>query len=111
MCREAFQAVEWNETEEELEERCRRFGESILLPMIRTIRNKKNGGYVTETVQIRVKNLRTAQEFKEHLRLLGVDAIFEEPELARNGYLVRIQKKYHSTSDKTESILNGDMWA
>lgn len=111
VCREAFQAVEWNETEEELEERCRMFGESILLPMIRTIRKKKEGGRVTETVQIRVKNLKTAQEFEEHLRLLGVDAIFEEPEMTGNGYLVRIQKKYHSTSDKTESILRGEMWA
>lgn len=111
VCREAFQAVEWNETEEELEERCRMLGESILLPMIRTIRKKKEGGRVTETVQIRVRNLKTAHEFEEHLRLLGVDAVFEEPEMTGNGYLVRIQKKYHSTSDKTESILNGDMWA
>lgn len=110
VCREAFQAVEWNETEEELEERCRMFGESILLPMIRTIRNKKTGGRITETVQIRVKNLKTAHEFQEHLMLLGVDAIFEEPEMTGNGYLVRIQKKYHSTSDKTDSILRGEMW-
>ncbi|GFO97334.1 ATP dependent DNA ligase [groundwater metagenome] len=111
VCREAFQAVEWNETEEELEERCRMFGKSILLPMIETIRKKKDGGRITETVQIRVRNLKTAQEFEEHLRLLGVDAVFEEPEMTGNGYLVRIQKKYHSTSDKTDSILKGDMWA
>lgn len=111
VCREAFQAVEWNETEEELEQRCRMLGESILLPMVKTIRNKKDGGSITETVQIRVKNLKTAQEFEEHLRLLGVDAIFEEPEMTGNGYLVRIKKKYHSTSDKTESILRGDMWS
>ncbi len=111
VCREAFQAVEWNETEDKLEERCQRFGESILLPMIKTIQKKKDGGSITETVQIRVRNLKTAREFEEHLRLLGVDAIFEEPELTENGYLVRIQKKYHSTGDKTESILNGDMWA
>jgi putative ATP-dependent DNA ligase len=111
VCREAFQAVEWDETGEGLEERCRMLGESILLPMIKTIRNKKRGERITETVQIRVRNLKTAREFEDHLRLLGVDAIFEEPEKKGDGYLVRIQKKYHSTSDKTESILNGNLWA
>jgi len=111
VCREAFQAVEWDLTEEELKERCQRLGESILLPMIKTIKKKKDGAHITETVQIRVRNLDTAREFEEHLRLLGVDAIFEEPELTDNGYLVQIRKKYHSTSDKTESILNGDLWA
>lgn len=111
VCREAYQAVEWNETEEKLKERCQRLGESILLPMIKTIHKKNDGGRITETVQIRVRNLNTAREFEEHLRLMGVDAIFEEPELTENGYLVRIQKKYHSTDDKTESILNGDLWA
>ena len=111
VCREAFQAVEWNETEDKLEERCQRLGESILLPMIKTIHKKKDRGRITETVQIRVRNLNTAREFEEHLRLLGVDAIFEEPEKRGDGYLVRIHKKYHSTSDKTESILNGDLWA
>jgi putative ATP-dependent DNA ligase len=111
VCREAFQAFEWNETEDKLEERCRMLGRSILMPMIKTIRKKKEGGRITETVQIRVRNLQTAQEFEEHLRLLGVDAIFEEPEKTGNGYLVRIHKKYHSTSDKTESILRGELWS
>ncbi|MDD5616778.1 MAG: RNA ligase [Candidatus Methanoperedens sp.] len=111
VCREAFQAVEWNETEDKLEERCRMLGQSILMPMIKTIRKKKDGGRITETVQIRVRNLNTAREFEEHLRLLGVDAIFEEPEKTGDGYLVRIHKKYHSTSDKTESILRGELWS
>ncbi|MFH1323488.1 MAG: RNA ligase [Methanobacteriota archaeon] len=111
VCREAFQAFEWNETEDKLEERCRMLGRSILMPMIKTIRKKKLGERITETVQIKVRNLKTVQEFEDHLRLLGVDAIFEEPEKTGDGYLVRIHKKYHSTSDKTESILNGDLWA
>ncbi len=111
VCREAFQAFEWNETEDKLEERCRMLGRSILMPMIKTIRKKKLGERITETVQIRVRNLQTAQEFEEHLGLLGVDAIFEEPEKTGNGYLVRIYKKYHSTSDKTESILRGELWS
>jgi len=111
VCREAFQAVEWDEIEDRLEERCRMLGESILLPMIKTIRKKKEGERITETVQIRVRNLNTAREFEEHLKLLGVDAIFDEPEKTGDGYLVKIHKKYHSTSDKTESILRGELWS
>jgi putative ATP-dependent DNA ligase len=111
VCREAFQAVEWNETEDEMEERCRMLGKSILLPMIKTIKKKKEGERITETAQIRVRNLNTARKFEEHLRVLGVDAIFDEPEKTGDGYLVRIHKKYHSTSDKTESILRGELWS
>lgn len=111
VCREAFQAVEWEENEESLEDRYQRLGESILSPMIKTIRKKKSGERITETVQIRVRDLLTVKEFEEHLRLLGVDAIFEEPEKIGDGYLVRIRKKYHSTDDKTESILRGELWS
>ncbi len=111
VCREAFQAVEWEENEEALEDRYRRLGENILLPMIKTIRKKKAGERITETVQIRVRDIKTVKEFEEHLRLLGVDAIFEEPEKIGDGHLVRIRKKYHSTDDKTESILRGELWS
>ncbi len=111
ICREAFQSVEWGEDEESRKERCQRIGESILLPMIGTIENKKMGGRVAETVQIRVKNLKTAYEFEEHLRLLGVDAIFEEPDKIGDEYLIKIKKMYRSTNDKTESILSGQLWS
>ncbi len=111
VCREAFQAVEWEENDDVLRERCRRIGESILVPMIKTIRKKRDGERITETVQIRVRNLKTAQEFEEHLRLLGVDAIFDEPEKLGDEYLVRIRKIYHSTTDKTDSILRGELWS
>ncbi len=111
VCREAFQAVEWEEPDDVLKERCRRIGESILLPMIKTIKKKKEGERITESVQIRVRNLRTAQEFEEHLRLLGVDAVFDEPEKLGDEYLVKIRKIYHSTTDKTDSILRGELWS
>ncbi len=111
VCREAFQAVEWEEPDDVLKERCRRIGESILLPMIKTIKKKKEGERITESVQIRVRNLRTSREFEEHLRLLGVDAVFDEPEKIGDEYLVRIRKIYHSTTDKTDSILRGELWS
>jgi len=111
VCREAFQSVEWEDDEESRKERCQRLGESILLPMIRTIEDKKMGERISETVQIRVKNLKTAGEFEEHLRLLGVNAVFEKPEKMGNDYLIKIKKIYSSTNDKTESILSGQLWS
>lgn len=110
VCREAFQSVEWEEDEESRRKRCLLLGESILMPMIRTIRKKKEGERIAETVQIRVKNLKTATDFEEHLRLLGVDAVFEEPQKIGNEYLVKIRKIYLSTNDKTDSILRGELW-
>lgn len=111
VCREAFQSVEWDEDEEALRKRCLQLGESIIMPMIKTIKKKKMGERISETVQIRVKNLKTAQEFEEHLRLLGVNAVFEKPEKIGSEYLIKIKKFYSSTNDKTESILSGHLWS
>ncbi|MCZ7356078.1 MAG: RNA ligase [Candidatus Methanoperedens sp.] len=111
VCREAFQSLEWDEDEQRRQERCLRLGESILLPMIKTIKNKKEGERIYETVQIRVKNLDIAREFEDHLRLLGVDAVFEKPEKIGDEYLIKIRKMYPSTNDKTESILSGQLWS
>ncbi len=111
VCREAFQSMEWDEDEESIAQRCQRLGESIILPMIKTIKKKKEGERITETVQIRVRDMRTVENFEEHLRLLGVDAIFERPEKIGNEYLVKIRKLFKSTNDKTESILRGELWS
>ena len=111
VCREAFQSVEWDENEESMKKRCRQLGESILIPMIATIKKKKAGERIAENVQMRVKNLKTINEFEEYLRLLGVDAVFETPEQIGNEYLVRIRKIHQSTGDKTETILEGQLWS
>ncbi len=111
VCREAFQSVEWGEDEEALRKRCLHLGESILLPMIKTVKKKKGGERIAENVQIRVKSLKTVTEFQEYLRLLGVDAVFEEPQKMGDEYLVRIKRINHSTNDKTEAILGGQMWS
>ncbi len=111
VCREAFQSVEWDENEESMKRRCRELGESLLLPMISTIKKKKAGERIAENVQIRVKNPATIAEFEDYLRLLGVDAVFEPPEKTGDEYLVRIRKIHQSTNDKTETILGGQMWS
>lgn len=111
VCREAFQSVEWSEDEEQRKERCQRLGESILLPMIRTIESRKKGERIGEKVQIRIKDLKTADEFENHLKLLGIDAIFEEPIRIGNEFIVKIKKINHSTNDKTDSVFKGELWS
>lgn len=111
VCREAFQSVEWDEDEESARKRCQKLGESILLPMISTIRKKKAGELISENVQMRVKNLTIVSEFEAYLRLLGIDAVFETPEKMGDEYLIRIKKIHQSTNDKTQTILGGQMWS
>ncbi len=111
ICREAFQSVEWDEDEDSLGKRCFQLGENILLPMVKTIKKKKSGERIAENVQIRVKSLNTAKEFQEHLKLLGIDAVFEVPQMLGNEYLVRIKRINQSTNDKTEAILGGQLWS
>jgi len=61
-------------------------------------------------VQIRVKSLVTAREFEYHLRRSGIRAIFDQPVPEDDGYLIRITKLVMSTNDKTQALLDGEMW-
>jgi putative ATP-dependent DNA ligase len=108
--REGFQSVEWNESTIERRNRALRLGESILLPLVDTIQRKQSGENIVQQVQIRVKSLRTAQEFEYHLRRSGIRAIFDSPEPDDEGYLIRITKLIMSTNDKTQALLDGEMW-
>ncbi len=108
--REGFQSVEWNETPEERHARALRIGESILLPLVDTVSRKRDGGQIVQQVQIRVKNLQTAREFEYHLKRSGMKAIFDQPEPEDDGYLIRITKLIMSTNDKTQALIEGEMW-
>jgi putative ATP-dependent DNA ligase len=108
--REGFQTVEWNENEAEFEKRYMQLGESILNPLRESIRRVKNGQRLYEDVRIRVKDLKTATEFENYLKRLGVDAIFEPPQPAGNEYLINIKKVNKSTNDKTQAIWEGELW-
>jgi putative ATP-dependent DNA ligase len=109
--REGFQSAEWNESEEERRARALRIGESILLPLVDTVKKKMSGEQIVQQVQIRVKNIQTARDFEYHLRRSGMKAIFDQPEPDdEGGYLVRITKLVMSTNDKTQALIEGDMW-
>ena len=108
--REGFQSVEWNESEEDRRARALSLGESILLPLVETIKRAQQGEDIVQKVQIRVKSLQTARDFEYHLRRSGIRTIFEPPEPDDGGYLIRITKLIMSTNDKTQALLGGEMW-
>ncbi|MBP2029929.1 putative ATP-dependent DNA ligase [Methanohalophilus levihalophilus] len=108
--REGFQSAEWSESENERSERCLRLGESILVPMIETVKKVRKNERVIDEVRIRVQDLETLKEFEDYSRLLGLEAIFSEPEKVGDEYLIHIHKINRSTSDKTEAMWNGDLW-
>ncbi len=108
--REGFQAAEWSEPEGEFEERCLRLGKSMLRPMRETVEAKISGDAIVQEVEIMVKDLQTATDFEEHFRRMGVRAIFDPPRACPGGHLVRIKRLVLSTNDKTESIIEGQLW-
>ena len=108
--REGFQTVEWNENEIEFENRCMQLGESILDSLRKSIRSVKDGQRLYEEARIRVRDLKTAADFEEYLKRLGVDAIFEEPQSVGEEYLIIIKKINKSTNDKTQAIWQGEPW-
>lgn len=108
--REGFQTVEWDENEAEFKKRFMQLGESILNPLRESIRSVKNGQRLYEEAKIRVKDLKTATEFENYLKRLGIDAIFEEPQPIGNEYLIIIKKINKSTNDKTQAIWEGELW-
>lgn len=108
--REGFQATEWSEGEGEFLERCLRLGRSMLAPMRKTVEAKIAGEAIVQEVEIMVRDLQTAKDFEEHFRRMGVRAIFDPPRPCPGGHLVKIKRLVLSTNDKTESIVEGQLW-
>ncbi|WP_305063704.1 RNA ligase [Methanococcoides sp.] len=108
--REGFQAVEWEETSDDIDKRCLQLGRSILYPMIDSIINIGNGVRIADEVQMKVSSLETVSKFKEYLRRQGMEAIFSEPEVAGDEFIVKIKKLNKSTNDKTLSMWKGETW-
>jgi len=108
--REGFQAAEWSDGEDEFIERCFRLGRSMLGPMRETVEAKIAGEPIVQEVEIRVKDLQTATDFEEHFRRMGVRALFDPPRSCPGGHLVKIKRLVMSTNDKTESVIEGQLW-
>ncbi len=104
--REGFQAHEMDESDDELRERALRMGESILYPMLETIKRVKKGDLAAEDLIIEVKNQQEADEFIRHLRDLKVMATLAE---IKDGKAV-IRRVHQSTNDKINNYLQGGLY-
>jgi putative ATP-dependent DNA ligase len=109
--REGFQSYEWSESEEEVRERCRRLGESILGPMKGTITQVQSGERISDDFRIRVSEENVIYRFKAYLERFGLYVIIGTPERIGEDYSVEIRKINKSTNDKTLAMLEGQLWS
>jgi|Deesub1362A_J573_1020465.scaffolds.fasta_scaffold00441_33 putative ATP-dependent DNA ligase len=108
--REAFQSFEFEEDEEELRKRCLRLGEAILIPIIRSIEDVSKGNKVVEEHRLKFRNLEVLELFKEHLRRMGIDANYSEPEIEDGYHILKFERYMKSTADKISHLVKGNVW-
>ena len=104
--REGFQAYELNETEDEISSRAHKLGESILFPMINTIKEIAKDNPTSEDILIHVDDLKEAENFARHLRDLGVVATVH----SFNEGKAIIRREHQSTSDRISNFLRGGLY-
>jgi putative ATP-dependent DNA ligase len=104
--REGFQAYELNETEDEIQNRAHKLGESILHPIINTIKDISEDNPASEDIVIHVDNLKEAENFARHLRDLGVVATVHSYE---DGKAI-IRRVHQSTTDRISNFLRGGLY-
>ncbi len=104
--REGFQSYEMQESAEEMRERARRLGESILYPMLETIEHVSDHEVAGEDLVMDADSLEEVEEFLRHLRDLGVMAVLVEYE---DGKAV-IRRVHQSTTDKITNYLKGGLY-
>lgn len=104
--REGFQSYEFKESREEMRERAKRIGESILLPMIETIKKIAENGVAHEDVIIDVETKAEAEKLIRHLRKQGVIAKL----VSYKDGKAKIRRIYQSTTDKIKHYLNGGLY-
>lgn len=104
--REGFQAYELNESEDEIRKRAHMIGESIIYPMIRTIKHVADDNLASEDIILHVDNLKEAEDFARHLRDLGVVATVYSFE---DGKAI-IRRVHQSTTDRISNFLRGGLY-
>lgn len=105
--REGYQAVELNEGPRELAVRAARLGESILMPMVDTIKSISAGETVTEDFYVRVKNREEVTELLEYFQGQGVNCIVGNISEDKGELVVEIRRLRPASNDKIKSVLKG----
>ncbi|XGI84456.1 RNA ligase [Halorutilales archaeon Cl-col2-1] len=106
--REAFQAVEWDEDGEEVEERADRLGEAVLGSMVDAVHEVEADENIGERHTVRGEP-DVIEDLLDHIRDMGVHLITERDEENDGERVVTFVKKMQSTKDKTESYLEGQI--
>lgn len=104
--RDAFQAVEFDEDDDRLRERARDLGESILLPMVETIRDVDAGETVGERHVVRGDRA-TVEALLEHLEDQSLKLETEAVRRESGADVVEFVKVAESTQDRIQYYLNG----
>ncbi len=108
--REAFQSFEFGENPAELEKRCQRLGKAILESMVKSIRDVSKGNKVVEHHRLRFRNYEVLDLFKMHVKRMGVEAVFSEPQIEDGMYVIDFYRIMVSTTDKISHHLKGNLW-
>ena len=109
--REAFQCHEFCMDEKAVKETAHRLGESIMLPLVRTIRRISEGEEVTEDFDIVVPDREFGGAFVDHLNRMGAKVTVRETVDDAKGVLMRLSRQYQSTNDSTRAYLEGSTWS
>ncbi|MBI1973812.1 RNA ligase [Candidatus Micrarchaeota archaeon] len=108
LVREAFQAHELGLKGAALKREAARLGESLLIPLVQTIRDVSEGREVVEEFELLVPSREFAANFVEHLRHLGVKASMRSVKREGRRFRAKVARHYQSTNDKTRSYLEGE---
>ncbi|WP_048062469.1 RNA ligase [Methanococcus aeolicus] len=112
LVREGYQSIEFNENKEEMEQRAKEIGESILYPMINTIKKVSKNETIREDFEIFMDNEEDLNEFLVYLKKLHIAYVILEKEQINNSIIkIKIGRLYNSTNDKIKSHLNGNLWS
>lgn len=106
LLREAFQAAEFEDDEDHLRERARHLGESILLPMIETIRDVEAGETVGERHTVRGDH-DLIESLLVHLNGFSLTVEVEDDRREGEDRVVEFVKVANSTRDHVEYYLDG----
>ena len=106
LIREAFQSVEFEESQERREERAHALGEAILLSMIDTVEAVEAGKAVGERHTVR-GDANALDALFDHFRDQGLKVEIEEDRREDGERVVTFLKRTQSTNDKTRAYLDG----
>lgn len=104
--REGFQSYEMQESQDEMKKRAQILGESILYPMVETIKHVSANEVAGEDLVMEADSREEVEEFLRHLRELGVVAVALKYE---DGKAV-IRRIHQSSTDKINNYLKGGLY-